>query len=73
VAAYLDGVSKFLAVLALHLAPVLGLGAIAGEMADFLAVTASHGCRVTRLVTLLGHVVGGTAVAASAGFGCGTL
>jgi hypothetical protein len=71
--AYLDGVSKFLAVLTLHLAPVLGLGAIAGEVADFLAVAAGDGCGVTRLVALLGHVVGGTAVTASAGFGRGTL
>jgi hypothetical protein len=66
-------VSKLLASVALHLPQVLGLGAIAGEVADFLAVAASHGCGVTRLVALLGHVVGGTAVAAGAGFGRGAL
>jgi hypothetical protein len=73
VAAYLDGVSKFLTVLTLHLAPVLGLGAVAGEMADFLAVAARDGCGVTWLITLLGHVVGRTAVTAGAGFSRGTL
>jgi hypothetical protein len=73
VEAYLDGVPKFLAVLTLHLAPVLGLGAVAGEVADFLTVAAGDGCGVTRLVALLGHVVSGTAVAAGAGFGRGTL
>lgn len=48
----------------LDLAPVLGLWAVAREMANLFAVVTGYSIRITRLVTLLNHVLGGSTVAA---------
>ena len=71
--AHLDGMSKLLAVLALHLRPVLRLRAIPREVTGLLAVTAGNVVGVLGLITLLGHVILGTAVAAGALLDVGTL
>lgn len=58
------GVSEFLAISALHLAPVTRLRTFPAEVAGFLAVSASDSVHVPRLVTLLDHVSLLAAVAA---------
>ena len=61
------------AVGALHLGPVLGLGAVTREMTLLLAVAASDHVGVARLITLLRNVICRTAVTARTSFGVGTL
>lgn len=63
---YLDGVAELLAVVALNLGPVLGLGAVLGKVTDLLAIAALLLIRVAGLRALLGHVVFGITVAAGA-------
>ena len=58
---------------ALHLGPVLGLGAVAREMTLLLAVAAGDHVGVARLITLLRDVIFGAAVTARTSFGVGTL
>ena len=62
-----------MAVVALDLGPILGLGAIAREVTSLLAVAAEGFVRVLGLVAVLGHVVGGVTVSAGAGGDVGTL
>jgi len=71
--AALDRVTHLLAVVALDLGPILGLGAIAREVTSLLAVAAESFVRVLGLVTVPGHVLRGVTVSAGAGDDVGTL
>jgi len=70
---YLDGVTELLAVVALNLGPVLGLGTVPGKVTDLLAVAALLLVRVAGLRALLSHMVFGITVAAGALGDVGTL
>ena len=65
--------THLLAVVALDLGPILGLGAIAREVTSLLAVAAESFVRVLGLVTVPGHVLRGVTVSAGAGDDVGTL
>ena len=64
----LDGMTEFLAVLTLHLRPILWLRAIAREVALFLTVAAGNVVWITGLITLLRDVIFRAAVTACSGW-----